>query len=133
MKQLRQFLMLLTTLLVSQSAMAEYYGLKVGGVSVTSDNCSNITGEHIKPWLDGYISTEDTDARQHLHREERQRQPCHPQRELRRADHPLRQPLPTNGNERLAPAPQCQHHHHEHSDGYHQCVRLLGLLDIHRR
>ncbi len=57
MKQLRQFLMLLTTLLVSQSAMAEYYGLKVGGVSVTSENCTNITGEHIKPWLDGYTST----------------------------------------------------------------------------
>ena len=57
MKQLRQFLMLLTTLLVSQSAMAEYYGIQVGGVKVTSENCTNITGEHIKPWLDGYIST----------------------------------------------------------------------------
>ena len=57
MKQLRQFLMLLTTLLVSQSAMAEYYGIQVGGVKVTSENCSNITGEHIKPLLDGYIST----------------------------------------------------------------------------
>lgn len=57
MKQLRQFLMLLTTLLVSQSAMAEYYGIQVGDVKVTSENCTNITGEHIKPWLDGYIST----------------------------------------------------------------------------
>ena len=47
MKQLRQFLMLLTTLLVSQSAMAEYYGIQVGGVKVTSENCMNITGEFI--------------------------------------------------------------------------------------
>lgn len=47
MKQLRQFLMLLTTLLVSQSAMAEYYGIQVGGVKVTSENCMNITGEYI--------------------------------------------------------------------------------------
>ena len=49
MKRIRQFfLVLLTVLLAPQAAMAKYYGLKVAGVSVTSDNCDNITGEYIK-------------------------------------------------------------------------------------
>ncbi|MBP3710991.1 MAG: hypothetical protein J6I86_00810 [Bacteroidaceae bacterium] len=54
MKQIRHlFLVLLTVLLMPQAAMAEYYGIKVGGVSVTSDNCNNITGSNIKAFLDG--------------------------------------------------------------------------------
>ena len=32
---------------VPQAARAEYYGIKVGGVDVTSDNCNNITGSNI--------------------------------------------------------------------------------------
>ncbi|MBQ9169200.1 MAG: hypothetical protein IJ148_00040 [Bacteroidaceae bacterium] len=54
MKQIRHlFLVLLTVLLVPQAARAEYYGIKVAGVSVTSDNCNNITGSNIKAFLDG--------------------------------------------------------------------------------
>ena len=47
MKKLYCFsLMLLTLLFVPQAARAEYYGIKVAGVSVTSDNCDNITGDN---------------------------------------------------------------------------------------
>ena len=46
MKKLLSVLLLLA--LMPQAALAEYYGIKVGGVSVTSDNCDNITGENIK-------------------------------------------------------------------------------------
>ena len=49
MKKFHFFSILLLMLaLVPQVARAEYYGIKVGGVSVTSDNCDNITGENIK-------------------------------------------------------------------------------------
>lgn len=41
--------MLLTLLFVPQAVRAEYYGIKVAGVSVTSNNCENITGEYITP------------------------------------------------------------------------------------
>ena len=41
-------LLLLMLALVPQVARAEYYGIKVAGVSVTSDNCDNITGSNIK-------------------------------------------------------------------------------------
>ena len=51
MKKLYCFsLMLLTLLFVPQAARAEYYGIKVAGVSVTSDNCDNITGDRIKTY-----------------------------------------------------------------------------------
>lgn len=43
------FLLIVMALGLPQSARAEYYGIKVGGVSVTSDNCNNITGEYITP------------------------------------------------------------------------------------
>ena len=46
MKKLLSVLLLLA--LMPQAALAEYYGIKVGGVSVTSDNCNNITGSSIK-------------------------------------------------------------------------------------
>ncbi len=42
-------LLLMLACFVPQAARAEYYGIKVAGVSVTSDNCDNITGENIKP------------------------------------------------------------------------------------
>ena len=42
------FLLLMMAVMVPQTASAEYHGIKVGGVSVTSDNCDNITGENIK-------------------------------------------------------------------------------------
>ena len=42
-------LLLMLACFVPQAARAEYYGIKVGGVSVTSDNCNNITGEYITP------------------------------------------------------------------------------------
>lgn len=50
MKKLQLFslLMLMMAIMLPQTASAEYYGIKVGGVSVTSDNCDNITGENIK-------------------------------------------------------------------------------------
>ena len=42
-------LLLAAILFAAVSAFgATDYGLTVGGVDVTSDNCSNITGEHIK-------------------------------------------------------------------------------------
>ncbi len=41
-------LLLMLACFVPQAARAEYYGIKVAGVSVTSDNCENITGENIK-------------------------------------------------------------------------------------
>ena len=45
----RQNLLLAAILFATVSAFgATDYGLTVGGVDVTSDNCSNITGEHIK-------------------------------------------------------------------------------------
>ncbi|MBQ9294289.1 MAG: leucine-rich repeat domain-containing protein [Bacteroidaceae bacterium] len=48
MKKLQLFsLLLMLACFVPQAARAEYYGLKVGGVSVTSDNCNNITGSNI--------------------------------------------------------------------------------------
>jgi Leucine-rich repeat (LRR) protein len=50
MKKLQLFsLLLMLACFVPQAARAEYYGIKVGGVSVTSDNCNNITGEYITP------------------------------------------------------------------------------------
>jgi hypothetical protein len=55
MKNVHFFSLLLLTLacFVPQAAHAEYYGIKVAGVSVTSDNCNNITGSNIKAFLDG--------------------------------------------------------------------------------
>ncbi len=53
MKKLLSVLLLLA--LMPQAALAEYYGIKVGGVSVTSDNCDNITGSNI--WSYGYSQT----------------------------------------------------------------------------
>ena len=47
MKKLYSYFLLLLLALVPQAAMAEYYGLKVAGVKVTSDNCSDITGSRI--------------------------------------------------------------------------------------
>ncbi len=41
-------LLLMLACFVPQAARAEYYGIKVGGVSVTSDNASNVTGDNIK-------------------------------------------------------------------------------------
>ena len=46
-------LLLMLACFVPQAARAEYYGIQVGGVSVTSDNCNNITGSNIKAFLDG--------------------------------------------------------------------------------
>ena len=49
MKKLQLFsLLLLMAIAMPQTASAEYYGIKVAGVSVTSDNCDNITGSNIK-------------------------------------------------------------------------------------
>ena len=42
---------------VPQAARAEYYGIQVGGVRVTSDNCDNITGSNI--WSYGYSRTKE--------------------------------------------------------------------------
>lgn len=53
MRKLLSVLLLLA--LMPQAALAEYYGIKVGGVSVTSDNCDNITGSNI--WSYGYSQT----------------------------------------------------------------------------
>ena len=49
------FLLIAMAIGLPQSARAEYYGIKVGGVSVTSDNCDNITGSNI--WSYGYSQT----------------------------------------------------------------------------
>ena len=46
--QLLYLLMLMMAVMMPQTASAEYYGIKVAGVSVTSDNCHNITSEYIK-------------------------------------------------------------------------------------
>ncbi len=44
-------LLLMLACCVPQAARAEYYGIKVAGVSVTSDNCDNITSDDIyKVW-----------------------------------------------------------------------------------
>ncbi|MBQ6191240.1 MAG: hypothetical protein IJK51_02950 [Bacteroidaceae bacterium] len=50
-------LLLMLACFVPQAVRAEYYGIKVGGVSVTSDNCNNITGSNIKTWFDEYMTT----------------------------------------------------------------------------
>ena len=42
-------LLLLMLGMMPQTANAKYYGIKVAGVSVTSDNCDNITGDDINP------------------------------------------------------------------------------------
>ena len=48
MKKIQLFSLLIVMALgLPQSANAEYYGIKVAGVSVTSDNCDNITGSNI--------------------------------------------------------------------------------------
>ena len=47
--QLFSLLLLMMAVMMPQTASAEYYGIKVGGVSVTSDNCDNISGDDIKP------------------------------------------------------------------------------------
>ena len=48
MKKLQLFsLLLMLACFVPQAVRAEYYGIKVAGVSVTSDNCNNITGSRI--------------------------------------------------------------------------------------
>ena len=41
-------LLLMLACFVPQAARAEYYGIKVGGVDVTSNNASNVTGDNIK-------------------------------------------------------------------------------------
>ena len=47
----RQNLLLAAILFAAVSAFgATDYGLTVGGVDVTSDNCSNITGDNIKQY-----------------------------------------------------------------------------------
>ena len=54
MKKLQLFsLLLMLACFVPQAVRAEYYGIQVGGVRVTSDNCNNITGSNIKAFLDG--------------------------------------------------------------------------------
>lgn len=52
---MKRFKLLLTAILfVTAGAFgATKYGLKVGGVDVTSDNCSSVTGDNIKPNLSG--------------------------------------------------------------------------------
>ena len=45
--------MLLITCFAVLAASAEDYGIKVGGVSVTSSNCTNITGDNIKCYKEG--------------------------------------------------------------------------------
>ena len=50
-------LLLMLACFVPQAARAEYYGIQVGGVRVTSDNCDNITGENI--WSYGYSRTKE--------------------------------------------------------------------------
>ena len=47
MKKLYTFFAIFTLTAVSAFGATDY-GLTVGGVDVTSDNCSNITGEHIE-------------------------------------------------------------------------------------
>lgn len=47
MKRLNLFLVAILFVAISSWGATDY-GLTVGGVDVTSDNCSNITGEHIK-------------------------------------------------------------------------------------
>ncbi|MBQ9169866.1 MAG: leucine-rich repeat domain-containing protein [Bacteroidaceae bacterium] len=48
MKKLQLFsFLLMLACFVPQAARAEYYGIQVGGVRVTSDNCDNITGSNI--------------------------------------------------------------------------------------
>jgi len=50
----RLSILLSTILIVAVSAFgATDYGLTVGGVDVTSDNCTNVTGDNIKPNLSG--------------------------------------------------------------------------------
>ena len=41
-------LLLMLACFVPQAVRAEYYGIKVGGVDVTSNNASNVTGDNIK-------------------------------------------------------------------------------------
>ncbi len=49
MKKIQLFsLLLMLACFVPQAARAEYYGIKVGGVDVTSNNASNVTGDNIK-------------------------------------------------------------------------------------
>ena len=48
MKKIQLFsLLLMLACFVPQAARAEYYGIKVGGVDVTSNNASNVTGSNI--------------------------------------------------------------------------------------
>ena len=49
MKKLYTFFAIFTLTAVSAFGATDY-GLTVGGVDVTSDNCSNITGEHIEKY-----------------------------------------------------------------------------------
>ncbi|MBQ6191239.1 MAG: leucine-rich repeat domain-containing protein [Bacteroidaceae bacterium] len=56
-------LLLMLACFVPQAARAEYYGIQVGGVRVTSDNCDNITGSNIwrlngpyEPAADGSVT-----------------------------------------------------------------------------
>ena len=57
MNKLNSFILLLLACFVPQTAMAaDYYGIKVGGVNVTSDNYSNITGSNIGIYKSGLPS-----------------------------------------------------------------------------
>ena len=49
MKRLNLFLVAILFVSISSWGATDY-GLTVGGVDVTSDNCSNITGEHNKKY-----------------------------------------------------------------------------------
>ena len=52
MKKLYTFFAIFTLTAVSAFGATDY-GLTVGGVDVTSDNCTNVTGDNIKPNLSG--------------------------------------------------------------------------------
>ena len=71
---------LLAALLVCLATVAQsatYYGFKIGGISVTSDNFNNVRSDHMSALKQSRY--EDRSALQCEYRAHGKRQPCHSQ------------------------------------------------------
>lgn len=59
-KILRSFIVMLVAMVAFTAGASTYYGFKIGGVSVTSDNYNNVTGSNIKTGTVKYNPTTNT-------------------------------------------------------------------------
>ena len=56
----RLFLLMMSVALALPFHAATNYGIRIGGVAVTSDNCHNISGDGVSTQADGKVSYDPT-------------------------------------------------------------------------